>query len=257
MAVSKMRNRFHEPRSDPPSPRRLDDVNANKSLYGNKRETPSIRCHEPAHRPGRGRPPALPGLVRPGGARWAGRTGAAGRPDGAAGRVRRGGRAGRGGTAGRGAVGRPGAGDGRGEVGWARGGGWAGRRLGGLRDRPRREWSICWAEARAKGLPFREASEPRNRWDGSRAAALAGRHVTRDLGKDHEARERVRSTSPDPVGHVRLAGNLEHRNPSASDIHPRNRTPVGNVSLATDDAIQGHRTGPGAIPRNKEGKDGC
>ena len=59
------------------------------------------------------------------------------------------------------------------------------------------------------------------------------------------------------AGHVRLARNLEHRNPSASDIHPRNRTPVGNVSLAADDAIQGHRTGPGAIPRNKEGKDGC
>jgi hypothetical protein len=38
-----MRNRFHEPRSDTPSPRRLDDVNANKSLYGNERETPSIR----------------------------------------------------------------------------------------------------------------------------------------------------------------------------------------------------------------------
>ena len=62
---------------------------------------------------------------------------------------------------------------------------------------------------------------------------------------------------PGLAGHVRLAGNLEHRNPSASDIHPRNRTPVGNVSLATDDAIQDHRTGPGAIPRNKEGKDGC
>ena len=58
--VGKMRNRFHEPRSDPPSPRRLDDVNANKSLYGNKRETPSIRCHEPAPRRGRGRPPRRP-----------------------------------------------------------------------------------------------------------------------------------------------------------------------------------------------------
>src|SRR3984957_8532617 len=46
--VGKMRNRFHEPRSDPPSPRRLDDVNANKSRYGNKRETPPIRCHEPS-----------------------------------------------------------------------------------------------------------------------------------------------------------------------------------------------------------------
>jgi hypothetical protein len=55
-----MRYRFHEPRSDTPSPRRLDDVNANKSLYGNKRETPSIRCHEPAHRRGRGRPPCRP-----------------------------------------------------------------------------------------------------------------------------------------------------------------------------------------------------
>ena len=50
---------------------------------------------------------------------------------------------------------------------------------------------------------------------------------------------------------------LRHRNPSASDIHPRNRTRVGYVSLGTDDAIEGHRTGPGAIPRNKEDKDGC
>ena len=55
-----MRNRFHEPRSDTPSPRRLDDVNANKSLYGNKRETPLIRCHEPANRPGRAAPRAAP-----------------------------------------------------------------------------------------------------------------------------------------------------------------------------------------------------
>src|SRR6202021_2404844 len=46
-----MRNRFYEPRSDPPPPRRLDDVNVNKSLYGNKRETPSIRCHESSRRP--------------------------------------------------------------------------------------------------------------------------------------------------------------------------------------------------------------
>src|SRR5580658_5544109 len=59
------------------------------------------------------------------------------------------------------------------------------------------------------------------------------------------------------AGHVRLAHNMGRRNPSASDIHPRNRTRVGNVSLGTDDAIQDHRTGPGAIPRNKEGKDGC
>jgi hypothetical protein len=62
---------------------------------------------------------------------------------------------------------------------------------------------------------------------------------------------------PGLAGHVRLAGNLGHKNPSASDIHPRNRTRAENVSLGTDDAIQGHRTGPGAIPRNKEGKDGC
>jgi len=61
-----MRNRFHEPRSDTPSPRRLDDVNANKSLYGNKRETPSIRCHEPAQ-PARTRTPrAPPRSARPG-----------------------------------------------------------------------------------------------------------------------------------------------------------------------------------------------
>src|SRR5579871_3086288 len=45
-----MRNRFHEPRPDVASHRRLDDVSANKSLYGNKRETPSIRCHESANR---------------------------------------------------------------------------------------------------------------------------------------------------------------------------------------------------------------
>src|SRR5215469_16459607 len=42
---------FHEPRSDTPSPRRPDDVNANKSLYGNERQTPSIRC--PKSAPGR------------------------------------------------------------------------------------------------------------------------------------------------------------------------------------------------------------
>jgi hypothetical protein len=59
------------------------------------------------------------------------------------------------------------------------------------------------------------------------------------------------------AGHVRLADNLDHRNPPASDIHPRNRTPVAYVSLGTDDAIQGHRTGPGAIPVTREGKDGC
>src|SRR5579859_5163833 len=45
-----MRIRFHEPRSDVASHRRLYDVSANKSLYGNKRETPSIRCHESANR---------------------------------------------------------------------------------------------------------------------------------------------------------------------------------------------------------------
>src|SRR5580704_16643927 len=71
-----MRNRFHEPRSDTPSPRRLDDVNANKSLYGNKRETPSIRCLEPAQ-PARTRTPrAPPRSARPGD----GYVGQAGRP---------------------------------------------------------------------------------------------------------------------------------------------------------------------------------
>src|SRR5271170_5470457 len=55
-----MRNRFHEPRSDTPSPRRLDDVNVNKSLYGNKRETPSIRCPESAPPPPGGSGPRTP-----------------------------------------------------------------------------------------------------------------------------------------------------------------------------------------------------
>jgi len=35
---------------------------------------------------------------------------------------------------------------------------------------------------------------------------------------------------------------------------PGTEHPWENVSLATDDAIQGHRTGPGAIPRNKKGR---
>jgi len=82
-----MRNRFHEPRSDTPSPRRLDDVNANKSLYGNKRETPSIRCHEPAQ-PARTRTPRAPprsarrreaGYIGRAGRREAGYIGRAGR----------------------------------------------------------------------------------------------------------------------------------------------------------------------------------
>jgi hypothetical protein len=73
--AGKMRNRFHEPRSDPPSPRRLDDVNANKSLYGNKRETPSIRCHEPSRPTGR-RPTPQAGQIRvPGGKGGANRAG--------------------------------------------------------------------------------------------------------------------------------------------------------------------------------------
>jgi len=90
-----------------------------------------------------------------------------------------------------------------------------------------------------------------------RAGARAGQRIGGDLGKGHADGNRESGSGGGLASHVRLAGNLEHRNPSASDIHPRNRTPAGNVSHGTDDAIQGHRTGPGAIPRNKEGKDGC
>ena len=82
------------------------------------------------------------------------------------------------------------------------------------------------------------------------------RDETRGTGPDTDA-GRDAGDDFDPGDHVRLAGNPRRRNPSASDIHPRNRTRAGNVSLGTDDAIEGHRTGPGAIPRNKEGKDGC
>src|SRR5580693_3047929 len=84
--------------------------------------------------------------------------------------------------------------------------------------------------------------------------AQAGRGLTRELGEGQDSRDWVSGMGPGLGGHVRLASNLKHRNPSASDIHPRNRTPAGNVSMGTDDAIQGHRTGPGAIPRTEGGK---
>ena len=135
-------------RSDTPSPRRPDDVNANKSLYGNERETPSIRWPESA--------------------------GPSRSADG------------------------PGATDGASMT----------------TDGPGREGGRCHVMNRGS------------------------------------ARARV------PVGHDGLGGCPRRKNPSASDIHPRNRTPAGNVSLGADDAVEGHRTGPGAI-RNKEGEDGC
>ena len=78
-----------------------------------------------------------------------------------------------------------------------------------------------------------------------------------DLGIVRDIRGSMTRTGPGPADHAKLAGNVEHKNPSASDIRPRNRTPAGYVSLGTDAAIQDHRTGPGVIPRNKEGKDGC
>ena len=90
-----------------------------------------------------------------------------------------------------------------------------------------------------------------------RTALRVSRQTACDLGIVTDSRGWASRADPGLAGHVRLASNLEHKNPSASDIHPRNRTPMGNVSLGTDDAIQGHRTGPDAIPRNKEGKDGC
>ena len=235
-----MRNRFHEPRSDTPSPRRLDDVNANKSLYGNKRETPLIRCHEPANRPGRAAPARRPAR-RP--ARCPDR------------RRRETGKVGPLGTGRRGTSG----GLGTASAGWAPGDGvrqwaaaWAGTASGGLGGRTRVKRDRLRYDGNGAGHEL-GPGWPRHEWSG----CPPGRCLVRDLGKDHGSRDWVSGIGPGLVGHVRLAGNLEHRNPSASDIHPRNRTPVGNVSLGTDDAIQGHRTGPGAIPRNKEGKDGC
>ena len=75
--------------------------------------------------------------------------------------------------------------------------------------------------------------------------------MSRDLD-ERDARD-----DPGLEGHVRLPVTRVAGNPSASDIHPRNRTRAGNVSQGTGDAVKGHRTGPGAIPRDKEGKDGC
>jgi hypothetical protein len=212
-----MRNRFHEPRSDPPSPRRFDDVNANKSQYGNKRETPSIRCHETSRRPrtasrtahlqnpctrhpcaGIGAPGSVPG-------------------DGATGSV-----------------------PGSVHPGSVRRDPCAGRQATG-------SLAVAWRDVR----------DTRCWWDSWTAAARVRQQLGRDLGIVPDDRGRASRTDPGLAGHVRLAGNVAHRNPSASDIHPRNRTPARYVSLGTDDAIQDHRTGPGAIPRNKEGKDGC
>ena len=196
-----MRNRFYEPRSDPPSPRRLDDVNVNKSLYGNKRETPSIRCHESSRRPGT----ASPTAHRP--------DRGAGRPTSASTVL----------AAGcRGAPSEPGAGG-----------------------------------SHASRVSGDGGRYPRYRWDGGRAAVRMRRQTACDLGVVPEGTGRASRIDAGLAGHVRLLGNVAHRNPSASDIHPRNRTRAGYVSLGTDDAIQDHRTGPGAIPRSKEGKDGC
>jgi hypothetical protein len=212
-----------------------DDVNANKSLYGNKRETPSIRCREPADRAGRRAGPigaARRRVHRLGSG--AGDTGQRVRPRYSRTRRDSARPAGYGETR----CGEPGAGagsrgPGAGSRGPARGAGAARFRRTGAgrlgtavpagvrRDRPRAGHSqpVTWAKI-----------------------------MMTKTGERH---------GPGLAGHVRLAGNLGHKNPSASDIHPRNRTRAENVSLGTDDAIQGHRTGPGAIPRNKEGKDGC
>src|SRR3984957_12016263 len=86
------------------------------------------------------------------------------------------------------------------------------------------------------------------------AAVRMSREIACDLGIVSDSSGRSSLADPGLAGHFRLVGNVEHRNPSASDIHPRNRTRAGYVSLGTDDAIQDHRTGPGDIPRNKEGK---
>jgi hypothetical protein len=214
-----MRNRLHEPRSDPPSPRRLNDVNVNKSLYGNKRETPSIRCRESSRRPRT----ASRTAYRQNPCSWRPCAGI-----GAPGSVRRG-------SVRRGSVR-------RGSV----------RRGSVRRETPVRQLTTFGSQIRPPRPVGKDASSRRT---GGRT--LPDATVARDLGIVPESTGRASRTAPGLAGHVRLAGNVPHRNPSASDIHPRNRTPVGNVSLATDDAIQGHRTGPGAIPRNKEGKDGC
>ena len=193
--------------------------------------------------------PTAPDARRPRGVLRAARIGAAGRPEKSARRAPGDG------------VRRPGwaPGDGVRRAGWApRRAGWAPRRAGwaaasgGLGGRTRVKRDRLRYDGNGAGHEL-GPGWPRHEWSG----CPPGRCLVRDLGKDHDGRDWVSGIGSGLAGHVRLGGNLEHRNPSASDIHPRNRTPVGNVSLGTDDAIQGHRTGPGAIPRNKEGKDGC
>ena len=65
--------------------------------------------------------------------------------------------------------------------------------------------------------------------DGTRVAIET---ATKGEGGAREAEDE----DPGPGGHVRPSGHPRHRNPSTSYIHPRNRTRMGNVSLATDDA---------------------
>jgi len=159
-----MRNRFHEPRSDTPSPRRPDNVNANKSLYCNERETPSIRC--------------------PASAGQAGTQTAPGATDGA------------------------------------------------MHDYGQSP------SMTTDSLPAASMTA-----DDSPAASMATdgpgrggdqRHVVNPWFTTLEGGEPpgfivFAGGDPGPAGHVGLAGHPPRTNPSASDIHPRNRTPVGNV----------------------------
>ena len=90
----------------------------------------------------------------------------------------------------------------------------------GVSSRPRHERSGYFPRCKRSEIPVGQQDGLRTR---------AGRHPGRDLGKGHDGRDWVSGIDPGLAGHVRLAGNVEHRNPSASDIHPRNRTPAGNV----------------------------
>ena len=196
-----MRNRFHEPRSDTPSPRRPDDVNANKSLYGNERETPSIRPPNPEISPRRG--PAGPHTLRI--ARDRSRTRAVGKRPGMRMRAR---------TAR--TRGRPGCGHGQ-----------HGRRPGmptrtaRTRSRPGRRNG---QHGRRPGIPARTA---RTR---GRPGRRNGQHGRRPGMRARTARTRGRpgcghgqygSRRPDtggdasPADHIKHAVNLGHRNTSA------------------------------------------
>ena len=225
-----MRNRFHEPPSDTPSPRRLDDVNAQqvtiRATNASAIDTLPRTCQPPPD----GGPAA-----QIGGRETQVRSRAARRePD----QPRQGRDAGTDSPAGPG----------------------RGRRVrqagpGGQEPGPLTVQDVVGAAGAAERLLSEMQAIRDTSGTAGRAAARAG--MVRFPVTWAKAITVVTGWAAWPclAGHVRLAGNLEHRNPSASDIHPRNRTPVGNVSLATDDAIQDHRTGPGAIPRNKEGKD--